>query len=75
MPVGLREERVMIEAQQKPYATAVLAQAFQKFLIFTNTVASAEKLNILLNSEKIQAKTELLSSALDHDWKRLAATR
>ena len=41
---------------------------YKKILIFTNKTETAEKLHLLLN--KLGEETELLSSSLDHDWKR-----
>ena len=67
-PSGLREEKIVTELRLKPFVTKIIMKDYKKILIFTNKTETAEKLHLLLN--KLGEETELLSSSLDHDWKR-----
>lgn len=72
-PTGLREEKIVTTLQLKPFVTRLIMKDYNKILIFTNKTETAEKLHILLN--KLGEETELLSSSLDHDWKRTSAIK
>ena len=67
-PSGLVEQRVQVELRLKPYLARVLIKPFKRVLIFANSTETAEKLHTLL--KRLGVKGELLSSSLDHDWKR-----
>lgn len=67
-PSGLREEKIVTELRLKPFVTKIIMKDYKKILIFTNKTETAERLHLLLN--KLGEETELLSSSLDHDWKR-----
>jgi len=72
-PSGLREEKIVTELRLKPFVTKIIMKDYKKILIFTNKTETAEKLHLLLN--KLGEETELLSSSLDHDWKRSNAIK
>jgi len=72
-PSGLREEKIVTELRLKPFVMKIIMKEYKKILIFTNKTETAEKLHLLLN--KLGEETELLSSSLDHDWKRSNAIK
>lgn len=72
-PRGLIEQRIITENRLKPALTAVLIRNYKKFLIFVNSADNAEKLYYVLNNNG--ANTELLTSSLNHDWKRTRAVK
>ena len=68
-PSGLREEKIVVNHRLKPFVTKIIMKDYKKILIFTNKTDTAERLHLLLN--QLGEETELLSSSLDHDWKRI----
>jgi len=72
-PAGLSEEKIEVELRLKPFALRVLIDSYKRVLIFANSTETAERLYTLLKG--LGVKLELLSSSLNHDWKRNSALK